>query len=152
MITLKNILLPTDLSESSLVANGTALELARAFDATLHLLYVIEEPVFYMPAFGGYVPNRDQFEAFAKTALKNWISAEDAKGLNIVRHQAFGNPLLQILSYVQDNDIDLIVMGTHGRSAIKHVLIGSVSQNVVRKSPCPVLTVKPSDHTFSIPD
>ena len=62
-----------------------------------------------------------------------------------------GHPFVEILSDAKQHDIDLIVMGTHGRGAIKHMLLGSVAEKVVRKAPCPVLTVRHPDHEFVMP-
>lgn len=149
-IKLKHILLPTDLSESSLPATQHALELARRFGSTLHLLYVVEEPVFYAP-LGGYFPNRNEWEAFADSGLQNWIADDDAEGLEIVRTRIFGHPISAITGYAKEHDIDLIVLGTHGRSALPHLVMGSVAENVVRLSPCPVLTVRPDQHQFTAP-
>lgn len=151
MIKLENILFPTDFSESSEPASRYALELARKFGATLHLLYVIDEPVMYMPAFGGYVPDRAEFEAYADAGLTNCISDDDAAGLQIVRRKAYGTPFVRIVEDARAHEIDLIVIGTHGRSAIPHLLLGSVAENVVRKSPCPVLSVRPDQHEFVMP-
>jgi nucleotide-binding universal stress UspA family protein len=57
----------------------------------------------------------------------------------------------EIIDYVKDQEIDLVIMGTHGRSGIEHILIGSVAEKVVRKSPCPVLTIRPKGKIFSMP-
>ena len=64
---------------------------------------------------------------------------------------AEGTPFLEIIRYAREHEIDLIVMGTHGRSGLGHVLIGSVAERVVRKSPCPVLTIRPGGHEFVMP-
>ncbi|MFQ5733278.1 MAG: universal stress protein [Planctomycetaceae bacterium] len=142
MITLKTILCPTDFSEPSLAATRYALEFARTFDAALHLLYVIEDPMLFSPAFGGYAPNPDEFEAYAKTGLENWISPEDAGAVPIVRRWVHGRPFLGILRDAERHDVDLIVMGTHGRGFLPHILLGSVAERVVREASCPVLTVR----------
>lgn len=149
MLQLKNILVPTDFSEPSMEATRYAIELARTFGATLHLLYVIDEPSFQIHGFGGYIPDRDEFEAFADTGLANWIPADDEEGLTILRRRALGKTYVRIVEDAREHDIDLIVMGTHGRSAITRGLLGSVAENVVRKASCPVLTVRPSDQAFA---
>jgi nucleotide-binding universal stress UspA family protein len=152
MIGIKNILLPTDFSEPSLAATRYGIELAKRFGASLHLLYVIEDPVVYLPMFESYpLPSRDEFEEFAQTRLDNWIADEDAEGLSIERRWVHGSPFLEIIRDTKQNAIDLIVLGTHGRGLISHVLLGSVAEKVVRKAPCPVLTVRTEEHHFVHP-
>lgn len=152
MIELKKILIPTDFSEPSQAATQYAVELARKFGAQLHLLNVIEDPVVYMPMFESYaLPPKEDFENFAKTRLDNWILDEDKEGLDLVTHWVHGNPFVDILRYAKQEDVDLIVVGTHGRSFTAHLLLGSVAEKVVRKAPCPVLTVRPKGHQFIHP-
>ena len=73
----------------------------------------------------------------------------DASKIVRVTHQR--PPFVEIVRYAKENEIDLIIMGTHGRSGLSHVLLGSVAERVVRKAPCPMLTVQPSDHQFQMP-
>ena len=69
-----------------------------------------------------------------------------------LRHSiARGEPFVNIVRYARDNEIDLIVMGTHGRGAVKHMLLGSVAEKVLRKAPCPVLTVRDPEQEFILP-
>jgi nucleotide-binding universal stress UspA family protein len=139
-----NILVPTDFSAASREATGHALELARAFGAKVTLYHVIEDPVVYIPALGGYTPQPRDFESFSDAALAEWIAPEDAAGLTIERKWEHGHPVSRILDFATDHGCDLIVLGTRGRASIAHALIGSVAERVVRKSKCPVLTVHPS--------
>lgn len=149
MIDLRNILLPIDFSEPSLTATEYALELARRFGSTLHLLHVIEDPVVYLPMFESYpMPSRAQFETYAQDRLENWIAEEDAEGCRVELQWVHGKPFVEIIRQARDHDADLIVMGTHGRGLTSHLLLGSVAEKVVRKSSCPVLTVHPSGHQF----
>lgn len=152
MLALQNVLLPTDFSEPSLRATDYALEFCDRFGATLHLLHVIEDPVVYLPMFESYpTPTREQFEIYARDRLENWI-AEDVRGDHkIVIHWAHGKPFIEIVRYAKEKEIDLIVMGTHGRGAIRHMLLGSVADKVVRNAPCAVLTVHPEGHQFVHP-
>jgi nucleotide-binding universal stress UspA family protein len=69
----------------------------------------------------------------------------------VVRELRKGSPFLEIVRYAKDKNIDLIVLGTHGRSGLSHVLLGSVAERVVRKAPCPVLTVRHPEHEFVMP-
>ncbi|MCA9052002.1 MAG: universal stress protein [Planctomycetaceae bacterium] len=141
MIQLQRILLPTDLSEPSRMATEYAVDLSKRFGAALHLLYVIEEPAEYTP-LGGYFPSREEWQAFADTALQNWLPEDSSEGLEVVRAKVFGHPVEKINEYAMVHNMDLIVMGTHGRSAISHLIMGSVAENVVRTSKCPVFTVR----------
>ena len=152
MINTKKILIPTAFSETSQAATQYAVELAKKFGAQLHLLHVIEDPVVYMPMFESYaLPPKEDFENFAKTRLDNWILDEDKVGLEISTHWVHGNPFVDILKYAKREEIDLIVVGTHGRSFTAHLLLGSVAEKVVRKASCPVLTVRPKGHQFIHP-
>ncbi len=144
MIDIRNILCPTDFSEPSRTATNYALEFARGFQARLHLLHVVEDPMMYSPMLGGYVPKTEDIEEFAETALENWIFPEDAGNIEIVKRWVHGRAFVEILRDAEENGIDLIVMGTHGRGFLPHLLLGSVAERVVRRAPCPVLTVRTS--------
>ena len=152
MADIRNILLPIDFSESSMLAARYGVELARKFSAKLHLLHVIEDPVIYLPMFETYsLPTREEFEAFAQTQLENWVLPDGAEELAVERRWVHGTPFAQIVKDAQTHAIDLIILGTHGRGAAAHLLMGSVAEKVVRKAPCPVLTVRPQDHQFVHP-
>ncbi|HUG17786.1 MAG TPA: universal stress protein [Planctomycetaceae bacterium] len=148
MIQFKQILVPTDFSEPSQTATRYALELAKKFGSKVHLLYVIEDPMFSFPAFGGYSPDTSELEAYAKAGLDSWIADEDAAGLQIERRFVHGSAFLSILRDSSQHNIDLIVMGTHGRGFTHHLLMGSVAEKVVRKATCPVLTIRPEGYRF----
>ena len=149
MIALKNILLPTDFSEPTLQATQYAVALARHFHATLHLLHVIEDPVVYLPIFESYpLPTPQQFETYAEDRLENLILDQDREGLEIETHWQHGRPFPEIIRFAARWNVDLIVMGTHGRGIAAHFLLGSVAEKVVRQANCPVLTVRPEGHQF----
>ena len=139
-----HILVPTDFSWPAREATDYALGLARNFGATVSLFHVIEDPVVYVPALGGYTPQPRDFESFSDAALADWVVAEDAPGVTIHREWKHGHPVSSILDYAAEHGCDLIVMGTHGRGSLSHLLIGSVAERIVRKSQCPVLTVRPA--------
>ena len=152
MINLKRILLPTDFSEPSLEATQYAVEFASRFGAELHLLNVIEDPVVYFPMFESYpLPSKEEFEQYARTRLENWILADDVEKCIPQQHWVHGKPFVEILRFAKQNEIDLIVIGTHGRGMAAHLLLGSVAEKVVRKASCPVLTIRPGDHHFVHP-
>ena len=150
MIRLKHILVPIDFSQQSERATDYGLTLARQFDATLHLLHVIEDPVVYLPMYESYpVPTRQQFETYADERLENWIPESLCQGVKIETAWRHGRPDVEIVDYASDSAVDLIVIGTHGRGMAAHLLLGSVAEKVVRKAACPVLTVHATGHQFA---
>jgi nucleotide-binding universal stress UspA family protein len=152
MISLKNILLPTDFSETSLAAAEYAVELAKRFSSKIHLLHVIEEPIATIPLLETYgAPSKAEFEAAAQAMLDNWPLPDGAEDCQVERRLHHGTPFLQILHDARDHDIDLIVMGSHGRGLMAQILLGNVAEKVVRKASCPVLTVRPEGHQFVHP-
>ena len=152
MVILQNILVPTDFSDYSVTAAEYGVELAKRFSAKLHLLHVIEEPVATIPLLEIYgAPSKDEYEAAAKAMLDNWPLPDGAEDCEIVRRLHHGTPFLQILHDARDHDVDLIVMGSHGRGLVAHLLMGSVAEKVVRKADCPVLTIRPEGHQFVHP-
>ena len=152
MISLKNILLATDFSDTSRLAAEYAVELAKRFKSKLHLLHVIEEPIATIPLLETYgAPSKEEYEAAAVAMLDNWPLPDGAEECELERRVHHGTPFLQILHDARDHGIDLIVMGSHGRGLIKHLLMGNVAEKVVRKAPCPVLTVRPEGHQFVHP-
>lgn len=154
-IALKHILVPTDFSEPSKVALRYAMALADRFGACLHLLHAVQSPFEQPWAAEIYAISITDFEA---TARRESDAAMAAMLTEAERHKYCaclvtdtGPPFFSIVTYAQREPIDLIVMGTHGRGAIAHLLIGSVAENVVRKAPCPVLTVRHPEHEFITP-
>lgn len=152
MLQLRKILLPVDFSEPCLKATEYAVELATRFEATLHLLHIIEDPVVYLPMFESYsLPTPEQFETYAQDRLENWIAAEDHDGCRLELHWIHGSPARSIVEFSKKQEMDLVVMGTHGRGFATHLILGSVAEKVVRSAPCPVLTVHPQGHQFVNP-
>jgi len=154
MINLKRILVPSDFSECSDAAVRYGVELARKFGATLHLLHVVQDPATQPWAAEGFaVPLLeavDQWQKDAKLRLDTSIPFEDRA--NAVVSCTIASPFPEILRYAIDNGIDLIVMGTHGRCGVSHMLLGSIAEKVVRRAPCPVLTVRQPEHEFVEPE
>ena len=130
------ILAPTDGSETAGKAVREAAELARTFDATLHVIYVVDVDQKY-PLAGSTDLLEEGLRAEA-TDLFESIAAE-APDVDLVTSIEAGAPAGSILEYVERNDVDLIVIGTHGRSGIDRYLLGSVTQRVTRQAPCSVL-------------
>lgn len=148
MITLQNILVPSDFSECSDAAVRYGLELARKFDATVHLLHVVQDPMT-MPwaAEGLAVPMLEVVEQWQKEAeerLKALVPPVDRGRVRV--SSTVASPYPEILRFAGEQRIDLIVMGTHGRGGVSHLLLGSIAEKVVRRAPCPVLTVRSPQH------
>lgn len=141
---INHILVPTDFSGTAREAADYALGLAQQFGADITLYHVIEDPVVHVPALDGHAVQTREPEDFSDVALAEWILPEDASGLTIHREWEHGHPVSCILNYVNEHGCDLIVMGTHGRGLLGHMLFGSVAERVVRGAKCPVLTVHPT--------
>jgi len=154
-IALRRILIPTDFSESSAVALRYGLALAERFDADVHLLHAVQNPFDQPWAAEVYSVSQAEFEKTARaesdTQLAGLLAAAGRPADRISCSTTVGAPFLAIVTYAKAHDVDLIVMGTHGRGAVAHLLIGSVAENVVRKAPCPVLTVRHPEHEFVTP-
>ena len=157
MITLKHILVATDFGEPADAAFAYGRELARTFGASLDVLHVADNVLARGYAAEGFLASypelqRDIEEAAAKR-LSAMVCDEDRtvlKARTVIRVSA--SPAIAIVDYARDAHVDLIVMGTHGRGAMAHLLMGSVAERVVRLAPCPVLTVRHPEHEFVMPD
>ena len=155
MIALNRILVPTDFSENSDVALKYAMALADLTGASLHVLHVLQNPLGAGWAAEVYVPPPAEFferiEQDAREHL-NGLLIDEQKGKYRAELVCLnGSPFLEIIQFAKQQTIDLIVIGTHGRGAVSHMLMGSVAERVVRKAPCPVLTVRHPQHEFVMP-
>jgi nucleotide-binding universal stress UspA family protein len=140
MLAIKTILHPTDFSERSDFAFRLACALARDYGARLHVLHVGSGPVI-VPVEGIVPPEPERYQEELTAKLQEMR----AEAPNIpVEHQLLfvGEPAAEILRVAQAIKSDLIVMGTHGRTGLGRLLMGSVAEQVVRQASCPVLTVK----------
>jgi nucleotide-binding universal stress UspA family protein len=142
---IKKVLAPIDFSDYSKSALKYAVNFVKAFNAELILIYVVE-PVIYPPDFSmGQIamPSIDvEMDKRAKEELDNLAKKEipsEIKSATIVKT---GKPFLEILETATEEDIDLIIIATHGHTGIEHILFGSTAEKVVRKAPCPVLTLR----------
>jgi nucleotide-binding universal stress UspA family protein len=157
MITLKNILVATDFGEASGVALSYGRTLAGNFGATLHVLHVAQD--VYATALGAEsytlsIPDLQRhIEESTRKKLDELLIDSDKSGPRVVPAIVTApSPAVAIVKYAQDHNIDLIVMGTHGRGALAHLFMGSVAERVVRLARCPVLTVRHPEHEFIRPD
>jgi len=135
------ILVPTDGNDGAESALEQAIDLARQYDAALHAIYAIDTPAFSSEFDVGVV--YDAFEELGRKAVGEIAQQANAAGIDTVETAVLtGSPHRAILSYADENDIDLIVMGTHGRRGLDRYLLGSVTERVVRLADVPVLTVR----------
>lgn len=155
-IRFENILYPTDFSELAQEALGYARTLTDMFDARLHCIHVVDEAYQYWSAMGPESipvgPPSEEMMELGRTRLEKFRN-EHLGGLKQepVTHVAVGRPFAEIIGYARKNNIQLIVLATHGRGAIAHVLLGSTTEKVVRKAPCAVLTIRAGGHEFIMP-
>lgn len=157
MIALKEILVATDFGPASDNALRYGQALAREFDGRLHVFHAT--PNVFATSMDGYgyasIPPyvQEDIEKAARRQMEERVSEEDRRELKattvIVTHNS---PAIAIADYAKHHAIDLIVIGTHGRGAIAHALLGNVAERLVRIAPCPVLTVRDPEHEFVLPD
>jgi nucleotide-binding universal stress UspA family protein len=146
MAAIKKILVPTDFSGASRHALDYARGLADTLGASLVILHAIENP--YLP--GGYMefypPPGDLYEMVERQGmqdLESLLSAEERERFHAMFVLRHGRAAHEILEYIREqNDIDLVVMATHGRGGVARLMMGSVTDRVVRTAPCPVITVR----------
>lgn len=155
MIDLKHILVPTDFSKHSQNALKYAAALADKFGAELHLLHVVQNLALMIPDMVNVVPpilpSGEQMTSAVRVALDRVIRENQLERFKVHAEVREGTPFYEIIQLAKDKKVDLIVMGTHGHSGLAHVLMGSVTDKVVRKAPCPVLTVRHPEHEFVHP-
>ena len=157
MILLKNILVATDFSEPSDAAVAYGCELAQSFGARLTVFHAAENIAARSYGSDGFVfidPDlQHDLEAAAHTQIAAVIAGEKRALLKPTSVVVTSNLAASaIVDYARQAGIDLIVMGTHGRGAVAHLLMGSVAERVVRTAPCPVLTVRHPEREFVISD
>jgi nucleotide-binding universal stress UspA family protein len=145
------ILVPTDFSDASDAALDYARVLAGTFGASLRVLHVLEIPSALMGP-EAYIVDSPAFQAGmfedAKSRLQHRVTPEDRTRYAASTEIISGTSARSIIGYATERGIDLIVMGTQGRSGLSHLLMGSVAERVVRQAPCPVMTVRqaPASH------
>jgi nucleotide-binding universal stress UspA family protein len=143
---IRQILAPTDFSASSKQAVACAYELAQRFGARLVLLHVIEE----LPSYIGFIPPGgaamllDDLERQAHLDLVEVLPKTEAAEVEVTHQVVVGSPSHEIVRVAAAEKVDLIVIATHGRTGLSHLLMGSVAERVVRTAPCPVMTIRPA--------
>lgn len=154
MIALKTILFPTDFSDFSLHALDYAVSFSLEYGSRIVLLHVVDifltDPAYFAP----YAPDRKDFEDFEKRAkerLEEIAGAKVPAGVPVEAVVTQGRAFAEIVRMARERKADLIVIATHGRSGLSHAMFGSTAEKVIRKAPCPVLSVKYPGHDFILP-
>ena len=152
MISLKKVLCPIDHSDCSKEALKYAVSLAMKDEAKLLLLHVIDIRSFSegLDAMSKPLPDEETLEQL-RVKLLDCIPEEIRDDMDVEAIVTQGIPFAEIISVAKEKEIDMIVIGSHGRTGISHMMLGSVSEKVIRKAPCPVLTVRQPGHKFVMP-
>lgn len=146
---LKKVLVPIDFSPCSLKALTYAIQFAREFGATLDVVHIV--PPYYAAdpyGLGELERVEKQLLAAGEQKLAAMVLQQVPQGIPAETFVRRGRPATEIVQIARDQESDLIIIATHGRSGLKHLLMGSTAENVVRHAPCPVLTVREREHDF----
>ncbi len=145
MLSIKKILLASDLGTNSDRATEYARMFTSQFGAELHVLHVLEDMLVNTPSFGGGLALNSyihESKSVVERRIHSLFEPSWLLGKQLVTATAEGNPGEQILRYANEHSIDLIMVGTHGRTGLSHILVGSVAEQVTRKSKCAVVVVR----------
>lgn len=148
------ILVPSDFSDCSADAARAARRLAEHFGSRLAVLHVMDEPAALDPMFRGEVPIellRGRMETYCRDALEKFVAAHFPGNPDIETRIVSGVPYREIIRVARETGAGLIVIGTHGRTGVEHVIFGSTAEKVVRMAPCPVLSVRQGSGEFVRP-
>ncbi len=151
MIKLKKVLVPTDFSDSARQALRYGMSFAKEYGAELVLLHVVENLTVGYASDLFPVPMAEVFQeisGYAKGELAKLGQEARERGLTVQEHVVQGKPSAEIIRFASANAIDVIVLGTHGKGMLDQALFGSTTERVVRRAPCPVLTVRMPEHEF----
>lgn len=144
---IRHMLAPTDFSAFSKQAIDSAFALAQRFGAKVSLLHVIEQPdssgVSAVPPGLATILLED-LERESRRELARLLPEAEGTNVEVTRHVVVGVPYRRIVETAAAEKVDLIVMATHGRTGLSHLVMGSVAERVVRTAPCPVLTMRPT--------
>ncbi len=153
-VSLKKILVPQDFSDYSLHALKYAVTFAELFKSELIVLHIVE-PIVYPADFSfGQVSipaMEEEIRKHSEEQLNELVEKEIPDGIRTMPVIRIGKPFIEIVEVAKSENADLIVISSHGRTGMDHVLFGSTADKVVRKAPCPVLTIRPHEHEFVVP-
>ena len=145
MLTVSSLLVPTDFSDNAGKALALAKEVARGSSAALHLIHIVE-PVVYPADWSyaqvGFADIEQELQTNAEKELETLGGKLREEGFTVVTCVRRGRASDEICNYAKEEGISIIAIGTHGRSGLEHFLFGSTTERVLRKSPCPVLSVR----------
>ena len=145
----ERILVPTDGSVGSAHVALQAIDIAETYDATIHVLHVVDESVrAFVAGFG----DESELDDRGKEAVERVAAMARAHDVDVVTAIEDGDPARHIVEYADEIDADLIVAGTHGRSGVERRLIGSVAERLVRRARCPVMTVRLPETDVTVED
>jgi nucleotide-binding universal stress UspA family protein len=151
VIKLKKVLVPTDFSDSARQALRYGMSFAKEYGAELTVLHVVENLTVGYASDLFPVPMAEVFQeisGYAKTELAKLGTEARARGLTVQEQVVQGKPSAEIIRFASEHEIDVIVLGTHGKGMLDQALFGSTTERVVRRAPCPVLTVRLPEHEF----
>jgi nucleotide-binding universal stress UspA family protein len=151
VIKLKKVLVPTDFSDCAHQALRYGMSFAKEYGAELVLLHVIENLTVGYASDLFPVPMAEVFQeisGYAKTELAKLGEEALSRGLKVEAQVVQGKPSAEIIRFASEREIDVIVLGTHGKGMLDQALFGSTTERVVRRAPCPVLTVRMPEHEF----
>ena len=153
MVDIKKILYPTDFSEHSLVALPYSISLAGHYDAELHCLHVVDmareswQRGSYLAM--SHTPTQQELWDAAEKEMADFVAKHLADTKGVVAKTVSGHTCPEIVGYANEQQIDLVVIATHGHRTLATALLGSVTEDVIRKAPCVVLTVRHPKHAVN---
>ncbi len=151
---IKTILFPTDFSQGARAAMDHAISLAKDYQAKLILLYVIQDisiAEWYIPSSLSAADLVEDMQKSAWNEMDKWGAEVSQRVKDVEKLVVRGVPFVEIIRTAKERQADMIVIGTHGRTGIDHMLFGSTAEKVVRKAACPVLTVRIPGREFKMP-
>jgi nucleotide-binding universal stress UspA family protein len=151
---IKTILFPTDFSQGARAAMDHAISLAKDYRSKLILLYVIQDisiAEWYIPSSLSAADLMEDMQKSAWNEMDKWGTEVSQTVKDVEKLVVRGVPFVEIIKTAKERRADLIVIGTHGRTGIDHMLFGSTAEKVVRKAACPVLTVRIPGREFKMP-
>ena len=150
MMEMKKILFPCDVTENSSKILPYVLSVSEKYDSTIYLLHVVPDLQKWAKEYISHTSPYASLDMFKKEALEGAEKAIDRvceeqlqSCPNFQRRVVSGDPATEILKTIETEGMDMVIMGTHGRKGLEHIILGSVAENVVRKSPVPVMTINP---------